>query len=215
MTLSVPLTDDFGLDGAGSNRAWNAAAWQPLTRVVEGKMPYQTRVKTLYSHTGIYFLFDCEDKCLTCTLTEDYTDLFREDVAEAFLWPEEAHPVYFEYEVSPLGPELPILISNDGGKFCGWLPWHYTGERRIRRATAVRGGPKKSMANVTGWSAEIFIPFALLLGLGNVPPTPGTRWRANMYRIDYDQPERTLWAWSPETGGVFHRYQEFGTLVFE
>jgi len=39
------------------------------------------------------------------------------DVFEFFLWPDERYPVYFEYEISPLGHELPILIPNFGGQF--------------------------------------------------------------------------------------------------
>ena len=60
-----------------------------------------------------------------------------------------------------------------------------------------------------------FVPFALLKGLGNCPPTPGMKWRANMYRIDYDRGQNTQWAWCPDTGGKFHNFWQFGTIVFE
>ena len=40
----------------------------------------------------------------------DFLDLYNEDVVEVFLWPDESFPVYFEYEVSPLNYELPIII---------------------------------------------------------------------------------------------------------
>ncbi len=33
-----------------------------------------------------------------------------------------SYPAYFEYEISPLGYELPILIPNFDGKFLGWRP---------------------------------------------------------------------------------------------
>ena len=36
-------------------------------------------------------------------------DLWNEDVFEVFLWTDERYPVYFEYEISPLNHELPIL----------------------------------------------------------------------------------------------------------
>ena len=39
------------------------------------------------------------------------------DVFEVFLWTDEKQPIYFEYEISPLGYELPILVPNFGGKF--------------------------------------------------------------------------------------------------
>ena len=86
---------------------------------------------------------------------------------------------------------------------------------RTVKATVVRGGPKASMAEIKGWSAEVFLPFGLLRGLGNVPPQPGTKWRANFYRIDYDEaPAVSYWAWSEKTGANFHKYEGFGTITF-
>jgi hypothetical protein len=84
-------------------------------------------------------------------------DLWHEDVFEVFLWPDERHPVYFEYEISPLNKELAILVPNFGGQFLGWRPWHYEKERLIRKATSVTGGPRQSHAAIQGWRAEFFI----------------------------------------------------------
>ena len=214
MEMIVKKTDDLEVTGGGTAPEWRAAEWHPLTRV-SGDSPYATRTKLLYSQTGIYFLVDCEDKKLTCTMTEDFANIFQEDVVEVFLWPNEGDNVYFEYEISPLGVELPILVANNGGGFMGWLPWNYNGGRKTRKATAVRGGPKASMADVEGWTTEFFIPFALLRGLGNVPPQSGIAWRANIYRIDYDAAEPSQWAWDENTGANFHNFREFGTIVFE
>jgi hypothetical protein len=53
----------------------------------------------------------------------------------------------------------------------------------------------------------------LLVPLNNVPPVSGTKWRANMYRIDYDNgPE--YFAWQKIDKG-FHEYNHFGTFIFE
>jgi hypothetical protein len=71
------------------------------------------------------------------------------------------------------------------------------------------------MAAVEGWMAEFCIPFSLLRGLGNNPPESGTRWRANMYRVDYDSGEPVQWAWCEKTGTHFHDYRQFGTIMFE
>jgi hypothetical protein len=79
----------------------------------------------------------------------------------------------------------------------------------------VRGGKKASLATVSGWMTEFFIPFTLMKGLANTPPKPGTRWRANFYRIDYDDAPATHWSWSEITEGKsFHKPERFGTLVF-
>jgi len=212
--MKISCVNDFEVSGDGSASAWQSVPWEPLVRVGEGKASHASRTKILWSQTGLYFLVDCEDRQLTCTMTQDGDDLFREDVVEVFLWPDEAHPVYFEYEISPLNFELPILVSNHEGTFHGWLPWHYIGPRRVRHATSVRGGTREPGAAVTGWSAEFFIPFELFSGLGNTPPKAGSRWRANIYRLDYDAGEASHWAWNPETAHRFHNYQQFGVLEF-
>jgi hypothetical protein len=159
-------------------------------------------------------LFSGSDAKLTATMKEDFLDLWTEDVYEFFFWTDERLPLYFEYEISPLGYELPIIIPNVDGKFLGWRPWHYEGDRKIQKATAIRGGEKKSGANAEGWTAEIFVPYTLLTPLGNVPPKAGTKWRANFYRVDYDDGKETAWDWV-RVGPSFHEYKKFGTLVFE
>ena len=213
-TLDISRTDDFPVTGDGASPAWSQAAWQPLTRVGDGPATYPSRFKTLYSDTGIYFLCEGGDRRLTSTLAGDNLDLYNEDVFEVFLWTDEEQPLYFEYEISPLDHQLPILVPNHGGRFHGWLPWRGTGARAIRHATAARGGPKEPLAAVEGWSAEFFIPFALFQGLGNERALPGTRWRANVYRIDYDSGSASHWAWNPEISGTFHDFRHFGAFRF-
>ena len=211
--MTVNATADFEVTGTGEHAAWGQAGWTSIPRREPGNHPYDTRVKVLYSGTGLYFLMEASDGALTATMAEDFMDLWNEDVFEVFLWPDERYPVYFEYEISPLNHELPILVPNLGGQFLGWRPWHYEGDRRTRKATSVIGGMKNPKAAIKGWRAEFFIPYALLKPLQNVPPKPGTRWRANFYRMDYDEGKRTAWAWSP-VEKTFHHYERFGELVF-
>lgn len=212
--LRVTAADDFEVTGDGKNAAWAKAAWEPLHARGKDGHPYEAKVKVLYSKTGLYVLFSGTDAKLTATFTEDNTNLWTEDVYEVFLWPDERDPVYFEYEISPLNRELPILVPNLGDRFLGWLPWHYEGKRKTRKATAAVGGDVKSGADVKGWSAEVFLPYELLVPLRNQPPKPGTRWRANFYRMDYDGGKQSSWDWS-RVGPSFHEYRKFGTLVFE
>ncbi len=222
--LRVRQTEDFVVNGKGDAPAWTKAAWEPLHLRTDDGHRYQTRVKVLYSRTGLYVLMDAEDRTITATMKADFLDLWTEDVFEFFLWPDGRKPdgrttgarqaIYFEYEISPLGFELPILIPNFGGKFLGWRPWHYEGKRKVQKATTVTGGPKRSGASVSGWTAEVFVPYDLLEPLQNVPPRPGTRWRANFYRVDYDDGKTASWDWA-RVGESFHEFDKFGTLVFQ
>jgi len=211
--LSVKPADDFEVTGTGEHAAWRQAEWTALRRRQPDGHPYDSRCKVLYSNTGVYVLLEGTDRTLTATMNEDFMDLWNEDVFEVYLWPDERYPVYFEYEISPLNRELPIIIPNFGGQFLGWRPWHYDGARMTRKATATMGGPKQPHAAIQGWRAEVFIPYTLLKPLQNVPPKPGTRWRANFYRMDYDEGKRTQWEWA-KVGNSFHEYQKFGELVF-
>lgn len=212
-SMRVHRTDDFSVDGSGEARAWLKAEWHALNPRAAADTPHRTRVKLLYSATGLYVLMDGADSVLTASMKEDFLDLWTEDVFEFFLWPDERYPVYFEYEISPLGFELPILVPNFGGQFYGWRPWHYEGPRKIRKAAAVRGGPAASGARITGWTVEVYVPYDLLKPLQNVPPQPGTRWRANFYRVDADEGRKMTWDWA-RVGRTFHQPDKFGTLVF-
>ncbi|MBN2580378.1 MAG: carbohydrate-binding family 9-like protein [Pirellulales bacterium] len=212
--LRVPSTEDFEITGDGRAAAWQKTAWTPLEKRSGGPQNYESRFKILYSPTGLYVLMNGTDRKLTATMTEDFSDLWNEDCFEFFFWPDEQVPLYFEYEISPLNRELPILVPKIGQEHQGWRPWHYEGSRKVRKAVAVSGGTAQPHAEVTGWTAEVFIPYELLKPLGNVPPKPGTRWRANFYRCDYDDSQAASWDWA-RVGPSFHEIEKFGTLVFE
>lgn len=211
-TVKVNKTADFTITGDGSAKNWDNSSWIDL-KPRDPKEDRKTRAKMLYSSTGIYFLFHCEDTKLTSTLDTDFADLWTEDVIEVFLWTDEALPLYFEYEISPMNYELPLLIPNVDGTFLGWIPWKYRGDRKVIHRTSIEGGPMESGASVDGWKAEFFIPYALLTPLNNVPPREDTYWRLNLYRMDYDD-GRSQWEWQP-TGGTFHEFEKFGTLIFD
>jgi hypothetical protein len=212
-SIVIKKCQDFEINGNGSSDYWKSTEWINLVQQGQNSSVYQTKVKVLYSEKGIYFFFDCEDKKLISTMKADNLNLWEEDVVEVFLWTDEEFPVYFEYELSPLNYELPIIVPNHKGTFLGWLPWHYEGDRKTQHATSVAGGKKESGSAISGWKAEFFIPYKLLAPLNRIPPVSGTRWRANMYRIDYDSGE-VYFAWQ-KTNRSFHDYNKFGTFIFE
>jgi hypothetical protein len=207
--LTIRRTENFDISGKGTAAAWKSTEWITLEKR-KGAADYRTRVRLLYSETGIYTIFSCEDKKITATLKEDFAKLWTEDVVEIFFWTDDAEPLYFEYELSPLNYELPILVPNMNGDFLGWRPWQYEGERKTRHATHI---VRDQNGNVSEWIAEFFIPYALLKPLKNVPPKKGTSWRVNMYRIDHDQ-HNTSWSWKPVQKS-FHDYEKFGVMKFE
>jgi hypothetical protein len=210
--LEVLPTEDFQVTGDGQAAAWKKVPWTNLGRN-QGELPYRARFKMLYSKTGVYVLMEGTDSRVTATMSGDFDDLWKEDAFEFFFWTDERYPVYFEYEISPLNRELPLLIPNLDGKRLGWRPWHYEADRKTQKAVAFVGGRGESGSKIAGWSAEVYVPYQLLTPLPNVPPVPGTKWRANFYRLDHDQEQKTSWSWA-RVGSSFHEYQKYGTLLF-
>jgi hypothetical protein len=194
---------------------WNDTEWIDIPQRTKSDLKFQTRAKTLYSKTGMYFLVECQEKTLTASLMGYMKDLWDEDVVEVFLWTDEKYPLYFEYEISPLNQELVLMVPNFNGDFLGWIPWHYDQEnRQVKHMTSVKGGKKESGAAIDSWSSEFFIPFDLLEPLKNVPPKPGMEWRMNIYRMDYDSGKRVTWEWKP-IDKTFHEFEKFGRIIFE
>ena len=206
--LYIKKTTDFEVNGKGDAKNWLQNPFVQLTHR-KGNKQYSSRFKILYSESGIYCLYVSEDSLITSTLREDFADIYNEDVVEVFFWPDEASAIYFEYELSPYNYELPILVPNYDGKFLGWRPWHYEGDRRTKHAASIQ----QTNGKTTSWIAEFFIPYKLMTPLQNVPPTSGTSWRANFYRIDYDD-KSSQWSWMP-TRKNFHDYEKFGKIIFD
>src|SRR6266705_3688200 len=101
-TLIIKKSPDFDISGEGSSENWTKTEWLELPQRAGESLT--TKVKALYSGTGMYFLFNCQDKKLTSTMDADFMDLWKEDVVEVFLWTDQ-DPSYFEYEISPLNYE--------------------------------------------------------------------------------------------------------------
>ena len=190
--ITIIKTGDFEITGDGSAGSWTGTDWIELTQRnnLQGDGRLETKVKMLYSNTGIYVLFQSEDRMITTPFTADF-------------------------EVTPLNYELPLIVSNIDGELLSWIPFDntYREGRKVRHKTTVTNGVKENGASIDSWTAEFFIPYKLLYPLDNIYPAAGTTWRANFYRIDYDD-EVVLWSWSPFEGN-FHDYQNFGVLVFE
>ncbi|MEO0453907.1 MAG: carbohydrate-binding family 9-like protein [Verrucomicrobiota bacterium] len=211
--LEVVSVDDFEIDGKGTHPAWLDTEWVQLTKRTKSGHSLPTKAKLLYSAKGLYFLFHCGDEKIISTFKEDFAELYREDVVEVFIQPDPKGndpAVYLEYEISPRNQELVILVPNYNGKFHGWRPWRYREERETRHQTHIH----KEEGNVTAWTAEFFIPFALMKPLPHVPPKPGNVWKMNLYRIDHDSGERAYWSWKPFEKS-FHEYLRFGDVQFK
>lgn len=204
---------DFIITGKGENPAWQKTKWVTLNKIDKVQNDQESKFKILYSATGLYVLFSGQDEKLTSSFKNDFENLYMGDVFEVFFHPDISQPIYFEYEISPLGKELVLLISNRNGKFGRWMPWHYE-EKKVLKKVNIAGGRMKSNAHVQGWSAELFFPYQLLNTMMNVPPVSGMRWNANFCRLDYDSGKMIKWSWSPIKVS-FHEFEKYFPVQFE
>nr|MBA3846477.1 carbohydrate-binding family 9-like protein [Planctomycetota bacterium] len=171
----------IAIDGLGDDAGWTTATWYDLQPSAGSTTGPATRARLAYDDAALYLFFDCDDQRLTTTALANGTLLFTEDVVEAFIHPDPAIPAYLEYQWSPVAHELCMLIlKSDGAGMGNWLCPPDGENRRSTRATAARGGDREPGATVTGWTAEIRIPFAAFTGLAN-PPAVGATWRANLF----------------------------------
>ncbi len=211
--LPVKRCTDFSITGKGDNPEWQKTNWVSLHQIDKGKQ-YETKCKILYSPKGIYVLFNGEDEKITSTFENDFDNLFNADVFEVFFHPDPSMPLYFEYEISPLNKELVLLIPNLKSGAYGWTPWHYAGERKVKKNVQIEGGQMQAGAAIRSWSAELFFPYALLSPLSNIPPKSGTVWNSNFCRLDYDSGSMIKWSWSPVERS-FHEFKKFRSIRFE
>jgi hypothetical protein len=209
-TLGVKQTPDFAVDGKGSDPNWGKTSWVPLKQLDENGVNYATKFKILYSASGVYVLFEGLDNKITTEYKNDFENLFNADVFEVFFHTDTSIPLYFEYEVNALDKELVLLIPHLEKGVMGWIPWHYEGDRKVQKKVFVH----ERNGKMEKWTAEMFFPYKLLAPLGNIPPTKGTYWNANFYRLDYDGGKMIKFAWSPVQAS-FHEFKRYGTIVFE
>src|SRR4030042_4142344 len=92
-SIAVKKCNDFAIDGQGKNPDWSLTDWItiPQRKIIKGTL--STSFKILYSDSGIYFLFKCQDRKIHASMPEDFMDLWKEDVVEVFLWPDEDYPI--------------------------------------------------------------------------------------------------------------------------
>ncbi len=171
-----------------------------------------TALRIAHDGERLYLCFHCVDRDIWGRPAVRNAPIYEDEVVEAFLAPGPDPATYFELETNPRGAWFEVRVESpersrrsmrvDDGWVCtGW-----------ERAHRVHGDLARRDGRHSWWSAEWAIPFA---ALGAAPPRPGTRWRANFYRIDRaDGGQFSAWSPTLTTPPDFHVPDRFGWLVF-
>ncbi|HEY6106557.1 MAG TPA: carbohydrate-binding family 9-like protein [Anaeromyxobacteraceae bacterium] len=198
------------IDGRLDEPAWGAALQMPLVGSLTGAPPrHPTVARVLRDELHLYLAFDCRDGQVFVRPGRLHGGpIYDAEVVEVFLDPAGTGRDYVEIEVSPAG------VSFDA-RFESWrsdLARARTWESGAAAAASIDRGP----AGDRGWSAELRLPIEAIRGAAP-PPRPGSRWRANLYRLETRNRAGAVegQAFSPPYRGDFHALDRFGWLVFD
>jgi len=217
VALSVPYREDspqLNTDPHSQTWAKSAAARieKDCTRITDYPN-LKTEVRVFWTDDHLYLLFICPYQTLNLFLPAQNDKprhgLWDRDVVEMFLGADWEHiGRYREFEIAPTGDWIDLAINFDLKtlRSDGDEKWE-SGCRRLARIDE-----KKHV-----WYAATRIP---LKSVTSQKVVPGTRWRANLYRIDGQGPDsqRRFLCWQPTCApgrDPNHVPENFGTMVFE
>ena len=199
------------LDSDPQSAVWRNAKTVVMTKDCTRTLDYpdlQTEIRGFWTDSDLYLLFICPYRSLN-TFQPPQNDqprrgLWDRDVVEMFLgddWENIRH--YREFEIAPTADWIDLAIDLDHrGQDRNWRSGWKTTARIDEKAKI--------------WYAACQIP---LKSVSEKEVRPGTRWRANLYRIDGDgpDPQRRFMCWQPTcvvNRDPNHVPENFGSLVF-
>lgn len=199
---------DFAVDGFTPD-TWDAARAISISRYWSGEAAPAHRhatARALWSQNYLYLRFDCEQGeplviNVTPSIESKPLGLWRGDVCEIFIAPNvDARQWYYEFEVSPTGVWLDLLV--------------YNRNRFLSRNWSYRSGMEAASrvldARVT---MQMRVPF--VQGFRRMPDA-NEEWLVNLFRCVGSTDLRGYLTWQP-TGTKtpnFHTPAAFGRLRF-
>jgi len=160
------------------------------------------------AEAGLSFCVVYEDSDIFSTATADNQQMWTlGDVAEVFVKPGVDRSDYWEIHVTPNGFLMDIHIPDRQRFMGGEVTWDEV-------IAASSGTARRVQVLKDRWAAELVIPWAAFGVEGR--PAQGGRWQFAVCRYNYNgglqAPE--LSSTAPLSQPGFHRYEEFGDLVF-
>lgn len=211
-TFKVPhVAGDPPLNADPTSQVWRNAAVSSISKDCSKQLDYprlRTEVRSFWSNTHLYLLFSCPYRELNLFLPAHgggpRDKLWDRDVVEMFLgddWQNIRH--YREFEIAPTGDWIDLAIDLD----------HQSDDQTWRSGWTTAAHIDQTRHT---WYAAARIPLG---AISASPAKPGTKWRANLYRIEGRGPDaqRHFLCWQPTcvvNRDPNHVPENFGTLVF-
>jgi len=210
-SFSVPhvaKVPELNTDPHSATWAHAATAWIAKDCTHELDYPkLKTEVRGFWTDTDLYLLFICpytELNLWPADSSKDHLNLWDRDVVEFFLgddWKDIKH--YREFEIAPTGDWVDLAIDLNKNSYD---PKWNSGYQKLGRID------EKNHV----WYAATRVP---LKSVSEQKVQAGTKWRANLYRIDGlgADPQRHFMCWQPTcvvNRDPNHVPEHFGTIVF-
>jgi len=210
---TIPIyktTNVLTIDGDLSD--WDTPFTGPFVIHNSGQKANQlTYVSFSWDSENLYLAYRCSDSKIIGSPKNHDTAIFNtDDLVEIFIDPDGDGLNYLEIGVNAYSSNYDMLIYCSA-KSCGG--WKTSLETDILQM--------ETMSKITneGFSVEIKIPFCSLTSIkdsGFKIPTIGTKWKGNVFRIDYgNQTEyQAITAYNGSQFG-FHQPAQFKTFEFK
>jgi hypothetical protein len=191
---------------------WKTPFIGPFVRHNSGEKGIQeTYVSLSWDSQNLYLGYRCSDsKIVGSTRKHDYPIFERDDLVEIFIDPDGDSQNYLEIGVDAFSTNYDMIINCVSPDCGGWktdISFDITQMETV------------SKINNNGYCVEIKIPFSSLSTIKNsgfLIPTVRTKWKGNLFRIDYGKQTDYL-AISAYTGSQFgfHQPEQFKTFEFK
>jgi hypothetical protein len=203
------------IDGVLDEKAWaGAQVIRDFAVFWQKRRPATTTVaRLLWDDRYLYFAADMEDHDLYATVKERNGMTWYDDVFELFFKPSPKSRAYYEFQVNALNTPLELFFPSRGA---GGYKRFATGPKLgLESAVKLSGTLNNWEDRDKGWTVEGRIPWSAFKPTGGRPKA-GDRWKFALCRYDYsatlEAPE--LSSTAPLTQSDFHRYEDYGELVF-
>lgn len=228
--IAYKISEPVIIDGKQDSQ-WTKAPWSEEFVDIEGlKIPkYQTRVKMLWDDDYLYFYAELEEPHLWGDIVERDAVIFYNNDFEIFIDPDGDTHNYMEFEMNVLNTVWDLFLTrpyrNDPRVIDSW---DILG---LKTAVNVSGTVNDPTDRDLGWSAEVAMPWNVLLENAKRGLPENRYWRINFSRVDWNfelinnkysrkkdaegkyLPEYN-WVWSPQKVINMHEPERWGYVHF-
>jgi hypothetical protein len=206
------------IDGKLDDPAWKAAAvidrFPSFWKKSDPGPAHATKARLLWDRDALYYAAEMTDPDVRASGTKHNDRLWDGDVFELFVKPGPDRPEYFEFQANPRSVlfEAAFLARNRPA-----VPFEARKSLGMSAVAMTDGTPDRPGAAAKGWTVEGRIPWTAF-GPAFTRPEPGATWSFALCRYDYFGPEKTepiLMSSAPLTQPNFHRFEDYGRLLFQ